>query len=122
MRRRTSRPFRARAAVVLVLAGLCLTGCSQAQALAPVGGDRLAAVRFGTLDALVEAEVEVRSAPTCEQKPDDTVSCTGTASDGREISAISRGTSPDIEVVVGGETVYSGSLTDLLDRAAGEAG
>lgn len=122
MNRRAPHPSRARAAVVLVLAGLCLTGCSQAAALAPVGGDRLAAVRFGTLDALVDAEVGIRSAPTCEQHADGTVSCTGTASDGREIRSISRGSSPDVEIIVGGETVYSGSLTDLLDRAAGEAG
>ena len=122
MTRRATSPTRRRAAVVLVLAALCLTGCSQASALAPVGGDRLAAVRFGTLDALVDAEVGIRSAPTCGQKADGTVSCTGTASDGRVIRSISRGSSPDIEIVVGEETMYSGSLTDLLDRAAGEAG
>lgn len=47
-------------------AGLALTGCSQVQALAPVGGDRLAEVRFGTLDILTAHEVPIltaRSAP-----------------------------------------------------------
>lgn len=122
MTRRAQPPGRTPVATALVLAGLCLAGCSQAAALAPVGGDRLAEVRFGTLDALVAAEIGISTAPTCTQETDGTVSCTGTTNDGRKISSISRGSSPDIEILVGGERLYSGSLADLLDRAAGQAG
>lgn len=114
---------RGRAAAVLLLAGLSLTGCSQVAAVAPVGGTRLAQVRFGTLDALVEADIEVLTAPVCTEAAAGTITCTGTALDGRAITSVSRGASPDsLKVVVDGDIIYSGSLTDLLDRAAGEAG
>jgi hypothetical protein len=114
---------RGRAATVLLLAGLSLTGCSQIAAVAPVGGTRLAEVRFGTLDALVEADIDLLTAPVCTEGEAGTITCTGTAVDGRDITSVSRRTAPDqVEVVVDGDTVYSGSLTDLLDRAAGEAG
>lgn len=103
-----------RLAAVLV-AVLTLTGCSQIAAIAPVGGDHLAEVRFATGDILVAENVEILSGPDCTQAG-DVISCTGTTVDGSAITSTSTATT--MTVTVGSETLYDGSIQDALDKAA----
>lgn len=100
-----------------LLLGL-LTGCSQVAALAPVGGDRLAEVRFASNDVLVDRAVPVLTAPVCTADG-DTVTCTGATVDGQPVTATSTAADPDTLVVtVGPTTLFSGSLQDVLTAAA----
>lgn len=108
---------------VVVLVGamsLALAGCSQLSALAPVGGDALAEVRFGAIDALQAQRIDILTAPVCAVEADSTtVTCHGTTLTGADI-LVRSSTADDaaIEVKVGGETVYDGALRDLIDEAA----
>jgi threonine dehydrogenase-like Zn-dependent dehydrogenase len=103
---------------VLIAAAAVLAGCSQVAAIAPVGGDRLAEVRFAGLDVLTSEDVDVRTAPVCAQAADLTVTCDGDTFDGQAIRVTSPGATPDdLEVVVGARTVYSGSLQAVLEKA-----
>lgn len=107
-------------ALVAVAAALAvgLSGCSQIDALAPVGGDTLAEVRFAANDVLVAAGVEMRVAPVCTASA-TAVTCEGSTVDGTTI--LVKTTSAEqttLEVNVGSETLYSGSLQEVLDDAA----
>lgn len=97
-----------------------LAGCSQIAALAPVGGNGLAEVRFGAIDVLQQKGVEILAAPVCSQTDaDGAVTCAGTTGDGRDIAVTSNvGADATLVIVVGGETIFSGSLSDVLDEAA----
>lgn len=116
----TSGRSRAAASFAAVLAVLALTGCSQIAALAPVGGNGLAEVRFAAIDVFQQKNVALLTAPVCAQA--DTgplVTCVGTSADGREITVTSSVASgAQLVVAVGGETIYSGALTEVLDEAA----
>lgn len=59
---RTSHALAALGAVAITL---LLGGCSQVAALAPVGGDGLAEVRYGAIDVLLAEGVDVLEAPVC---------------------------------------------------------
>ncbi|TQJ31278.1 hypothetical protein [Microbacterium sp. SLBN-146] len=99
--------------VILML----LAGCSQIEAIAPVGGDRLAEVRFAGFDVLVDEGVDIRTAPVCTDT-DGTVACAGDTLDGTTIRITSTSDAPDaLIVVVGDETLYDGSLHDVLEKA-----
>ncbi|MBN9606764.1 MAG: hypothetical protein J0G30_09155 [Actinomycetales bacterium] len=103
---------------LLGLAALALTGCSQIAAIAPVGGDHLAEVRYAAIDLLLHAQVDVLTAPVCTQSSDDAVSCTGTTVDGATITVDSPADDPTVlTVTVGSEQVYSGSIQDVLEKA-----
>ena len=99
----------------LVLASLA--GCSQVAALAPVGGDRMAEVRFAAIDVLLDQGVELREAPVCTTTG-DAISCLGSTSDGRAVEASILGAGEPLTVLVDGETLYLGPLMDVLDKAA----
>lgn len=97
---------------------LALSACSQVSALAPVGGDRQASVRFAAIDVLVEGQIAVLVAPTCTASG-AAVSCTGSTVDGATISVTSTAEQPDLmTVTVGSATFYDGPIQDVIDRAA----
>lgn len=108
--------------LLLVAAVLLTAGCSQAAALAPVGGNRLTEVRFAGNDVLVSHEVAVLVAPVCTQTPAD-VSCRGSTVDGAVVLVRSTSDAPDkVTVSVAGEVLYSGAIQDVLDAAARPTG
>lgn len=107
------------ATVALALAGL--SGCSQIDALAPVGGDAIAEVRYGVIDVLLRENVGILEAPTCTAGGGTTVTCSGSTTDGQVIEVVSS-TSADatLEITVGGTELFSGPLADVIDEAARE--
>jgi hypothetical protein len=115
--------------LVAGFAATALAGCSQIAALAPVGGDTVASVRYAVIDVLLAHDVAVLEAPTCVQ---DTaaISCTGSVVGGGAISASAVSPTPSpspgpqddapdlvLEVIVDGESLYSGSLQSVIDEA-----
>ena len=97
---------------------LFVTGCSQAAALAPVGGNHLTTVRFAANDVLVNKGIELMTAPVCTA-PDDNVSCQGTTLQGEPIIVTSTAAAPlDIRVTVAGRVLYQGPIQDILDAEA----
>ncbi len=101
------------------LAAAALAGCSQISALAPVGGDHLATVRYAAIDVLLEAQVEILTAPVCESATDGASTCTGETVDGEAITVNSTAADPtSLAVQVGTKVLYSGSIQDVLDDAA----
>lgn len=95
-----------------------LAGCSQVAAISPVGGTRLAEVRFATADVLVAEGVDILSGPDCTQAADLTVTCEGETTGGDRITAESPGTDPTLlTVTVGDDTIYDGALLDVLEDA-----
>lgn len=111
-----------RAAALMTLAGLLalLPGCSQVAALAPVGGDALAEVRFGAIDVLLDRDVALLEAPVCDvEGSDPSVTCEGTTSAGEEI-LVSSSIEDDavLSITVGGVEIFQGSLADVIDEAA----
>lgn len=101
------------------LAAGALAGCSQAAALAPVGGNRMTEVRYATIDVLLDHDVAIATAPVCERASDGAVSCHGTTAAGEDIaSAAPAGTTVNLTVRVGAQTLYDGPMWTVLDRAA----
>lgn len=104
--------------VALLAAAALLAGCSQVAALAPVGGDRPTEIRYATIDVLLDHDVEVLEAPTCQMAEDRAVTCTGTTVDGEEISAVSTAVDQsDFEVTVGDEVLFSGSIDEIIEKS-----
>ncbi|NYF17631.1 hypothetical protein HDC37_002476 [Microbacterium sp. AK009] len=99
---------------------LAVAGCSQIAAIAPVGGDRLAEVRYAVNDVLIEEGIDILVAPVCTVGADEvTVTCEGSTGDERTIDATSEVESSDqIVVRVGDEVVYEGSLSAVLERGS----
>lgn len=109
---------RAAAAAALLLVPL-LAGCSQVAAIAPVGGNHLAEVRYAAIDVLVASGVDVLAAPVCTQSSAGEVSCAGETADGSAISVVSTSDDPDeVTVSVGDRELYSGSIMSVIDEAA----
>lgn len=103
--------------VTLVAAGLVLAGCSQVAAIAPVGGERLATVRFAAIDVLTEAGTDILTAPVCTESDDATITCEG-GTFGDDIRVSSPGTAQDdLTVTVGSDTLYEGSLQAVIEKA-----
>lgn len=104
--------------VAPALATLLLAGCSQVAALAPVGGDREAGVRYAAIDLLLDAGIEVMTAPVCDQASDKAVTCAGTTLDGQDIRVVSPADDQARMVLtVGTRTVYDGEIQSVLDEA-----
>lgn len=116
----TPRAFRVSCAAMIVCAAGVLAGCSQIAALAPVGGNGLAEVRFGAIDVLQQKDVAIMKAPVCAQdRGGPEVTCAGTTVDGRSIGVTSSiAADAQLVVTVGGETIFSGALAAVLDEAA----
>jgi hypothetical protein len=103
-----------RRVIPLLLLPLALAGCSQVAALAPVGGDDVAMVRFAAIDVLVAQGVPILAAPVCTLAA-TAITCTGTTTEGEQIS-VDSGSADDASILVkvGDRTLYSGSLDELL--------
>lgn len=103
----------------VALAGLLLAGCSQIAAIAPVGGNHLTEVRYAAIDVLLDADIEILTAPVCAQAPSGEVSCQGETTDGTDIAVLSPADDQTIvTVTVGDDELYSGSIMKVLDAAA----
>ena len=105
----------------VLMAAALLTGCSQTQALAPVGGNRLAEVRFATNDLLISADVEILTAPVCTASgaKDADITCTGATIDNQVIRSTSTAKDQsNLDVTVGSRSIYHGSLMSVLDSNA----
>ena len=104
-------------ASVLAASMLAVAGCSQVEALAPVGGNHLTEVRYAAIDILLAKNIDVLVAPVCEQDG-EAVLCTGETADGETITVTSPADATDtVTVTVGDETIYSGKYWDILDDA-----
>lgn len=104
--------------ILLVAAVMACAGCSQTAALAPVGGAELGDLRYAVNDVLFEKGVEILVAPVCSGSGAD-IECVGETTDNEAITGSA--TSDDastVEVKVGTEVLYSGSVQDVLDRNA----
>jgi hypothetical protein len=103
---------------VAALVAAALSACSQVSALAPVGGDRLATVRFAANDVLVQNRVPALAAPICTASG-AAISCTGSTTDGTDISVSSTADQQQLmTVTIGSATLYNGPIQDVIDRAA----
>ncbi|QOC25522.1 hypothetical protein IC744_03880 [Microbacterium hominis] len=107
-------------ALVACAVAASLAGCSQVAALAPVGGNGLAEVRFGAIDVLQQKGIDLLEAPVCATVgAGPAVTCTGRTLDGHDVSVASSVSSDArLDVLVGGQTLFSGLLSDVLDAAA----
>ena len=107
-------------AMAALLAVVALSGCSQVAAIAPVGGNHLTEVRFATIDVLQQKGIALEQVPICTRASDGAISCEGTTVDGAAVSAASPADDPDsFTVSVASETVFSGSVSAVIDQAAG---
>ena len=100
------------------LVTLALAGCSQVAAIAPVGGDRAAEIRYAAIDVLVAAGVPVGHAPTCTEDARRAVTCTGDTMTGDGIRVDSPAGDPDrVTVWVADAVLYDGSVAAVLEKA-----
>lgn len=105
-----------RRATLLLLALPLLAGCSQVAALAPVGGDDVAQVRFAAIDVLVAEGIDILDAPVCTLDG-DAITCAGSTVDGEDITVLSSSADDaTITVKVGTDTLYEGSLNELIEK------
>ncbi len=101
------------------LAVIALAGCSQVAALAPVGGNHLAEVRFAAIDVLRQKDVALERAPVCERASDGAIACAGTTTGGETVSVASPAEDPDgLTVTVGADILFTGSVRAVIDEAA----
>ena len=104
-----------RLSLLVVVIGAALVGCSQTAALAPVGGDRLAMVRFAANDVLVHERINILTAPICSASG-GAVTCHGTTLADEPITVTSRADDQaDMDVTVGTRTLYHGSVQAELN-------
>ncbi|GAA0992364.1 hypothetical protein [Subtercola frigoramans] len=117
-----NRPLRpavtAWAIVAVVGVATGVSGCSQVAALAPVGGNTITEIRYAANDVLVGAGIEILTAPVCVSTAGG-VACTGQTASGEPITVTTTDAAlTTIDVTVGSTTVYSGSVSAVLDAAA----
>lgn len=111
----------ARAWLVVPLMAVTLTGCSQIDALAPVGGAAVTAVRNATYDVLVDSDVEILVAPQCSAVASGFL-CKGSTVDGAPIIAEATPDAPyELTVLVGEEVLFDGTAEEVLEAAVQEA-
>jgi hypothetical protein len=104
--------------VIVGLAVVALTGCSQLAAIAPVGGTRLVEVRNATNDILLRQNVDIGAAAVCTAGDGSTITCAGSTLDGKAITSTTDADDPDtLTVKVGGDTLFTGSILKVLDEA-----
>lgn len=107
--------------LIVALATLTLTACSQVSALTPVGGTAITSVRNATYEVLIDQQVPILVAPQCEPS-DGGFTCTGTTIEGQEIIAIAEGTDPyPMTITVGNAVIFEGNAQDVLEAAVQEA-
>lgn len=106
------------ACVASTVVVLGIAGCSQMHALAPVGGDGLAEVRFATLDVLTAQSVPILTAPVCTISSVEEIECAGTTVDNRPITSRSPAGRPRMVTIrVGSDLLYAGTVMSVIDRA-----
>ena len=104
-------------ASVLAASMMAVAGCSQVEALAPVGGNHMTEIRYAAIDILLAKNIDVLVAPVCEQSG-EAVSCTGETADGEVITVTSPADATDtVTGTVGSDTIYDGKYWDILDDA-----
>jgi hypothetical protein len=107
------------AAALAALAAGVLAGCSQVAAIAPVGGGHEAEVRYAAIDVLTTAGTDILTAPVCAMDAGGAITCAGSTTAGETITAVSpAGDQTVVTVTVGADTLYSGSIADVLNDAA----
>jgi hypothetical protein len=100
-----------------LLLGVSACG-SQIAGLKPVGGDTVYQVRVASIDVLLDANVVMKSVPSCEQEAVQ-VTCTGSTLDGVPITVTSPGSrADDMSVTVGDKTIYQGPVMEILNKHA----
>ena len=100
---------------------LVLPACSQVNELTPVSGDTITSVRNATYDVLVDQQVDILEAPVCTTN-EAGFTCIGSTIDGSEIRSTASGTTPiDLVVEVDGQSIFTGTVQDVLDAALLEA-
>ncbi|MCC8930928.1 hypothetical protein [Rhodococcus sp. I2R] len=103
-------------AIGAVALALVLAGCSQVDALAPVGGAGVADLRYATNEVLLEKGVDILVAPVCDGQG-LALRCVGETVGNETITATS--TSEDessFDLVVGTSVIYSGPVQSVLER------
>lgn len=107
-------------AASIVSLTVLLNGCaSQIDALAPVGGDRMFAVRTAATDLLIEQGYEILEAPICTQTDTD-IDCVGELMDGAKVTVHSPvDDATTLTLKVDGETIFDGDYQEVLNKAAG---
>ena len=101
----------------LLLVLVAAAGCSQVDALAPVGGGREALVRFAGNDVLVTKGVAIRTAPVCRYDA-GAVTCEGSTLDGLPIRVTAPPGDPArMTVTVGSRTLYDGGVQEIVDAS-----
>ena len=107
--------------VALGVAAALLSACSQVASLTPVSGASVTTVRNAANVILVEQEVSILVAPTCSAV-DAGFTCVGSTVDGEEILVTAGPAKPfDMSVAVGGQVIFEGNATDVLQAAVLEA-
>ena len=110
---------RRRIAAVCAAASITFAGCgSQIDALAPVGGDDIQAVRTAAIDVLLTAKYTPMQAPECTDDGAG-VRCVGSLTDGSSILVTAPGKHPEsMTVQVGQQVLYDGPIQPVLHEAA----
>lgn len=107
--------------VALSAMALLLSGCSQIDALAPVGGAAITTVRNATYDVLIDEDIEILVAPQCSVVSSG-FTCEGTTVDGAPIIAEADPEAPyELTIVVGEEVIFEGTAQDVLQAAVLDA-
>lgn len=113
--------IRVPALLVVPLVALSLAACSQIDALAPVSGAAVTAVRNATYDVLVDAEVDILIAPQCSAVTSGFI-CEGSTVDGATIVAEATADAPyELTILVGEEVLFDGTAQEVLEAAVQEA-
>jgi len=105
----------------LVTGCALFVGCSQVEALTPVGGTAQTTVRNATYDVLLEQQVDILVAPVCSAESTSIV-CRGSTVTGATIVATGSNAKPyDMTIEIDGRVIFQGSATDVLAEALLEA-
>lgn len=112
---------RLRVALAIAVPAAFLAGCSQIEALAPVGGTAITTVRIATYDVLIDQQIPILVAPQCAATSSG-FTCEGTTVDGAPITAQAGPSSPfDLVISVDGEVVFEGTAQEVIDAAVLES-
>lgn len=95
---------------------LALAGCSQIDALAPVGGAEIADLRYATNEVLLEKGVDILVAPVCDGQG-AALRCVGETVGNETITTtLTSENEESFDLVVGERLIHSGPVQAVLDR------
>lgn len=99
-----------------VALALALSGCTQVDALAPVGGAGLADLRYAVNEVLLEKNIDILVAPVCDGDGLD-LRCVGETVGNETITAsVTSEDESTFDLVVGSTEIYSGDVQSILER------